>query len=100
MAKPKPEKKPAAAASAMSRILPMELQIGDRLVDETGEWEVVGRPYTTAGGKNARSRPASRRARCHRSTDVGRARADQREAGVSDGARHAVVSWQCLHLGP
>ena len=53
MAKPKPEKKPAAAASAMSRILPMELQIGDRLVDETGEWEVVGRPYTTAGGKNA-----------------------------------------------
>jgi hypothetical protein len=56
MAKPKPEKKPAAAASAMSRILPMELQIGDRLVDETGEWEVVGRPYTTAGGKNARVR--------------------------------------------
>ena len=56
MAKPKPEKKPAAAASAMSRILPMELQIGDRLVDETGEWEVVGRPYTTADGKNARVR--------------------------------------------
>ena len=56
MAKPKPEKKPAAAASATSRILPMELQIGDRLADETGEWEVVGRPYTTAGGKNARVR--------------------------------------------
>ena len=34
----------------------MELKIGDRLVDETGEWEVVGRPYTTAGGKNARVR--------------------------------------------
>ena len=34
----------------------MELQIGDRLVDETGEWEVAGRPYTTAGGKNARVR--------------------------------------------
>ncbi len=29
MAKPKPEKKPAAAARAMSRILPMELRIGD-----------------------------------------------------------------------
>jgi hypothetical protein len=56
MAKPKPEKKPAAAAPAMSRILPMELRIGDRLADETGEWEVVGRPYTTAGGKNARVR--------------------------------------------
>jgi hypothetical protein len=53
MAKPKPEKKPAAAAPATSRILPMELQIGDRLADETG-----GRPaaYTTAGRKNARVR--------------------------------------------
>ena len=34
----------------------MELRIGDRLIDETGEWEVVGRTYTTAGGKNARVR--------------------------------------------
>ena len=34
----------------------MELQIGDRLADETGEWEVIGRPYTTAGGKNAHVR--------------------------------------------
>jgi hypothetical protein len=33
----------------------MELQVGDRLVDETGEWEVVGR-NTTAGGKTARVR--------------------------------------------
>ena len=57
MAKPKPEKKPAAAAApATVRVLPMELKIGDRLVDEMGEWEVVGRPYTTAGGKNARVR--------------------------------------------
>ncbi len=56
MAKPKPEKKPAAVTPAPTRILPMELKIGDRLVDETGEWEVIGRPYTTAGGKNARVR--------------------------------------------
>jgi hypothetical protein len=35
------------------RISPMQLQIGDRMTDSTGEWEVVGRPYTTAGGKNA-----------------------------------------------
>jgi hypothetical protein len=56
VAKPKPEKKPATPASTTSRVLPMELRIGDRLVDETGEWEVVGRPYTTAGGKNARVR--------------------------------------------
>ena len=34
----------------------MELRVGDRLADETGEWEVVGQPYTTAGGKNARVR--------------------------------------------
>jgi len=26
------------------------------LVDQTGEWEVVGRPYTAAGGKTARVR--------------------------------------------
>ena len=34
----------------------MQLQIGDRLSDETGEWEVVNRPYTTAGGKTAHVR--------------------------------------------
>jgi len=34
----------------------MELQVGDRLTYETGEWEIIGRPYTTAGGKNARVR--------------------------------------------
>ncbi len=55
MGKPS-EKKPAAAAPTSLRILPMELKIGDRLVDETGEWEVVSRPYTTAGGKYARVR--------------------------------------------
>jgi hypothetical protein len=34
----------------------MDLRVGDRLADETGEWEIIGRPYTTAGGKNARVR--------------------------------------------
>jgi hypothetical protein len=34
----------------------MDLQVGDRLADESGEWEVIGRPYTTAGGKTARVR--------------------------------------------
>jgi len=37
-------------------VLPMELQVGDRCADETGEWEVVGWPFTTAGGKNAHAR--------------------------------------------
>jgi hypothetical protein len=31
----------------------MELQIGDRLADETGEWEVASRPYTSSAGKTA-----------------------------------------------
>jgi hypothetical protein len=34
----------------------MQLQIGDRLTDETGEYEVIGRPYTIAGGKTANVR--------------------------------------------
>ena len=29
----------------------MQLQIGDRLVDERSEWRVAGRPYTSSGGK-------------------------------------------------
>jgi hypothetical protein len=34
----------------------MQLQIGDRMTDSTAEWEVIGRPYTIGGGKNARVR--------------------------------------------
>ena len=34
----------------------MDLQVGDRLAAESGEWEVIGRPYTTAAGKNAHVR--------------------------------------------
>ena len=34
----------------------MQLQIGDRMTDSTGECQVVGRPYTTNGGKNAHVR--------------------------------------------
>ncbi len=56
MATPRSEKKPKAAASTPIWILPMELQVGDRLTDETGDWAVIGRPYTTAGGKDARVR--------------------------------------------
>ena len=56
MARPRSEKKREPGAPTSSRVLPMELRVGDRLTDETGEWEVIGRPYTTAGGKNARVR--------------------------------------------
>ena len=43
------------AASLTARYSPSsadELKIGDRLSDETGEWEVVSRPYTSPGGKS------------------------------------------------
>ena len=42
--------------SATTRLLPMQLQVGDRITDETGEWEVANRPHTTAGGKIAHVR--------------------------------------------
>jgi hypothetical protein len=60
MAKPRPAKKPEpekpANARATLRVLPMDLQVGDRVADESGEWEVIGRPFATAGGKNAHAR--------------------------------------------
>ena len=34
----------------------MGLHVGDRLQDETGEWEVIGHPYTTNLGKTAHVR--------------------------------------------
>jgi hypothetical protein len=69
VARPRPEKKrkakpvqpplpgmPPPEPPGTARVLPMQLQIGDRITDSTGEWEVVGRPYTTAGGKNSHVR--------------------------------------------
>jgi hypothetical protein len=70
MAKPRPEKKrqmgkpvqsplpamPAPEPPGTARVLPMQLQIADRMADSTREWEVIGRPYTTAGGKNSHVR--------------------------------------------
>ncbi len=68
MAKPRPEKKrqkstqpqlpgmPPPLPPGTTRVLPMQLRIGDRMTDSSGEWEVVGRPYTTNGGKNAHVR--------------------------------------------
>ncbi len=69
-ARPRPKKKPEQnaggqlplptarqpASSSATRVLPMQLQVGDRLADETGDWEVTSLPYTTAGGKNAHVR--------------------------------------------
>lgn len=51
MAKPRPEK--SKPGPSHMRLLTMELQVGDRLADETGEWEIISRPYTSAAGKLA-----------------------------------------------
>ena len=56
MARPRSAKKSEPTAPAASKILPMELRIGDRLTDESGEWEVIGGPYTTAGGRIVHAR--------------------------------------------
>ena len=56
MAKPRPEKKRKRAPPAKRRVLPMELRIGDRLIDKSGEWEVIGPLYRSSGGKNAAAR--------------------------------------------
>jgi len=66
MAKPRPEKDPEPAQPGTRRVLPMELHVGDRLADESGEWEVVGRPYTfpverpptLASGESINPRPS------------------------------------------
>lgn len=68
MPRPRPAKKREPAAD--TKILPMELQVGDRLADGTSDWEVIAAPYSTAGGRmvHARSQkidqPASWEIRC------------------------------------
>jgi len=32
--------------------MPMDLQLGDHLTDETGEWEVIGRSLHHGGGQD------------------------------------------------
>jgi hypothetical protein len=33
-----------------------DLKLGNQLADERSKWQISGRPYTTAGGKNAHVR--------------------------------------------
>lgn len=56
MARPRPEKKREPQASADPQILPTELQVGDRLADETSDWEVIAPPYSTMGGRMVHAR--------------------------------------------
>jgi hypothetical protein len=40
-------------AGPLPRVLPMQLQRGDRFRDEAVEWKVIGSPFTTAARTNA-----------------------------------------------
>jgi hypothetical protein len=46
MVTPRPEKSPAEW-----RVLPMDVHLGDRLTDETGEYEVIGRQSPLREGR-------------------------------------------------
>jgi hypothetical protein len=49
-------KKREPQSAADNKILPMELRVGDCLTSETGDWEVIAQPYTTAGGRMVHAR--------------------------------------------
>jgi len=89
MARSRPSKKHEPQAAGDTKILPMELRVGDRLANETGEWEVIGQPYTTAGGRIVHARvqridePASREIR---GWDAAK-RISVKRASAEDGAR-------------
>jgi len=46
-----PEKKPDPTKPPTVQVLPMNLRLGDVLVDEVAEWRVISRPYSSSGGK-------------------------------------------------
>ena len=47
---------PVPLPPATTRVLPMHLRVGDRFSDESGEWELIGPPYTSPGGKTVHAR--------------------------------------------
>ena len=58
-ARKKPDKQldlPVPPPANTTRVLRMQLRIGDHLLDETGDWQVLARIYSTAGGKTVNVR--------------------------------------------
>jgi len=58
----KPQKQldlPTPAPPPTTKVLPIQLQLGDPLADERSEWRVVGGPYSTVGGKTVHVRVES-----------------------------------------
>ena len=50
-----PRKTSEPQPSGPRSVLPMQLQVGDRFTDETGEWEIASHPYTIGGGRRWRA---------------------------------------------
>jgi hypothetical protein len=59
LTRPRSAKKREPQSAGDTKILPMDLRVGDRLADETGEWEVIAPPYTTAGSSTPESRKST-----------------------------------------
>jgi hypothetical protein len=55
MARPRPTKKSEPAPPA-ARVFAMELRTGDRITDETGEWEITAFVVCGRPGKNVHAR--------------------------------------------
>jgi hypothetical protein len=52
----RPAKDKTAKGGTAVSLLPMEIQIGDRLTDEGFEWQVMTHPAILHGGKSLRAR--------------------------------------------
>jgi hypothetical protein len=75
----RPRARKNAESPAEHRVLPMQLQVGHRLADETGEYEVIGRPYTSNLGKDVHLRVKRvDNTEGHDDSDLGPTRARQR----------------------
>ena len=72
----------------------MELRIGDRLIDKSGEWEVIGPLYRSPGGKNA----AARLRKVGR-PDLGRINFDTRPTGERRTGAPPFLGGPALALG-
>jgi len=83
-ARPRPEKKRDEKTAQQAEQLDPADAVGDRLVDETGEYEVIYRPHTTNAGEG-RARQAGQPAGRHRDPDLARARARRDETWEEDG---------------
>jgi hypothetical protein len=56
LTRPRSSKKREPQSTGDTKILPMDLRVSDRLADETGAWEVIAPPYTTASGRIVHAR--------------------------------------------